>query len=202
MMNTLSLIVIGTTLGYLPESTSEQNLPVEQRVQKIAEWVKANPHTLKDSGENSHFVCHSPEAISYQLMFKEGEQGFGLRYCDKKDIGKIGPEDSLEISISFFSPLNAEVIFRETHFYDEGLDGFHPEKEKGIYYYHDRLLHRECVTGWLGTEYVEHLQLGGTSSNPKQDQKERQKVQDRYFLVLDQIDEYIPDIPKAPDFFL
>ncbi len=200
-MNLSTLILIGAGLGYSPEGAQE--LSVEQRVHRIVEWVKTHPNAIKESNQNSNFVCNGYGTVSYQLMFREGERAFGLRYCDKSEIGKIGQEDSLEISVvDYLSEIhyqNGEVApqRRETHFYAGGLNGFDPQK-KGFWALSNPHVHRDCVTGWLGTEYVEHLQVSETSS--EQNRKNRQRVQDQYLLILDEIKTFIPK--ATPDSYL
>lgn len=201
-MNLSTLILIGAGLGYSPEGAQE--FSVEQRVHRIVKWVKTHPNTLKESNQNSNLVCNSSEAISYQLMFRKGERAFGLRYCDKSEIGKIGSEDSLEISgVDYLSEIhsqNGEVTpqRRETKFKDLGLDGFDLPKQD-TKFYPEMHIHTESVGGWFRKEYMEHLPVGIIS---EQNRKLRQeaKVQDQYLLILDKIEAFIPK--ATPDYYL
>lgn len=78
-----------------------------------------------------------------------------------------------------------------------GLDGFDPQQKENFSIGSCKHIHRECFRGWLGTEYVEHLHVSKTSS--EQERENRQRVQDQYLLILDQIETFIP---KSPDYYL
>ncbi len=196
-MNLSTLILIGAGMGYSSEGAQE--LSVEQRVHRIVEWIKTSPTVVEESDSASQYFCSSSKATSSRVIFKDGDKEFVLRYCDDGERGKIESEDMLITEILFPVKIRYTQIdkivsrTRNTVFYDGGLNGFHPEKEKwSPYEWHGVSTHRECVTGWLGTEYVGHLEVGGISPNPEQDRKERQKVQDQYLLVLNQIEAFIP----------
>lgn len=198
-MNPKSLLVlIGASLYSSPAEAQDKNLPIEQRIQQIVEWIKVNPNSVDESDDASFEYCSSSKAISSRINFKDGDKEFVLRYCDDGERGKIESEDMLMTTMYFPVKIryaqSGRIISqtRNTEFYDGGLNGFHPETEKWLSNeWHGGSTHRECVRGWLDTEYVRHLDLSGTSLNPEQDRKERQKVQDQYLLVLNQIEAYI-----------
>ncbi len=199
-MNPHSLLVlIGASLCASPAEAQDKNLSIEQRIQKIVEWVKVNPTTVDESNDASSEYCSSSDAISSRVSFKDGDKTFILRYCDDGERGKIEAEDLLMTTMYF--PVktrwgqSGKIIsqIRNTIFYDGGLNGFHPEIDEWLISEIGGVgsSHKECVKGWLGTEYVKHLDLSGTTLNPEQDRKERKKVQEQYLLVLDQIEAYI-----------